>query len=47
MLDGHPYPDIPAIQINTQGVISLLHILDLYKAPDPRRDPYKVPEGNI
>ena len=34
MLDGHPYADIPAIQINTQGVISILHILDLYKAPN-------------
>ena len=33
--DGHPYSDIPAIQIDTQGIINLLHNLDLHKAPGP------------
>ena len=32
MFDGHPYPDIPAIQINT---LRVLHDLDPHKAPDP------------
>ena len=35
ILDGHPYSDIPAIQIDTQGIINLLHNLDPHKAPGP------------
>ena len=35
MFDGHPYPDIPTIQIDTLGVTSLLSNLDPHKAPGP------------
>ena len=35
MFDGHPYPAIPTIQIDTLGVTSLLSNLDPHKAPGP------------
>ena len=35
VLEGHSYPDISAIQIDTQGVINLLHNLDPHKASGP------------
>ena len=35
VLEGHSYPDISAIQIDTQSVINLLHNLDSHKAPGP------------
>ena len=35
VLEGHSYPDISAIQIDTQGVINLLHNMNLHKAPGP------------
>ena len=35
MFDGHPYPNIPTIQIDTLGVTSLLCNLGPHKAPGP------------
>ena len=35
VLEGRSYPDISAIQIDTQGVVNILHNLDPHKAPGP------------
>ena len=42
VLDGTPYPEMPPIDISTEGIIHLLENLDTSKAPGPDKVPTRL-----